>query len=410
MNHLIVQDPDAFRDLRERWDALNAAGAFPSLFMTWEWQFNWWRTFGGKPFIILIREGNEDVAILPFIAEEKYLFTQLNPIGSPHSDYLGFLIRKGEEKRTGRYFFKSFLPENPRIGVVVFDSVNERSPLTQWFDDAGPAFPAEGAVHSRRSAFPGLGLNFFRRGSGFRKVFMSKSVCPYLPLPGSFDACMANLTRKTRYFIGRKARRIEKDFAVNVGVVQSRGELGERMEQFFEQHQAIWTARGRPGAFHDDAFRNFHRKQSKRLFDSGHLKLFYMDLDGKPVASYYLFQYNRDLLFYLSGFDPAFARYSPGAVLLGRIIRDAIENNCREFDFMRGSTPYKFKWSDRTRTNQSFWLVRMRPSTLGYVLGRWMLRRAAAFLKRNLSRRTKRIFRKALPQWVIRSCDEYFRG
>lgn len=383
LSYQIIQNPDAFQNLRERWNALNADSAFPSLFMTWEWQFSWWQAFGGNPFIILIQDEGRDVAILPFVAEGKTLFTQLHPIGSPHSDYLDFLIRKGEESRVADYFFRSVLLENRRIGIVVIDAVNERSPLAQWFEDGNPP--------------------------GFWKVFREKRICPYLSLPGSFDACLENLTPKTRYFIRRKIRKVEKDFAVTVGIVQERAELDERMEEFFKQHQARWTARGRPGAFDDDAFRNFHRLAAARLFDTGHLKLFYLELDGKPAASYYLFQYQGALLFYLTGFDPAFARYSPGAVLLTRAIQYAIEAHCREFDFMRGITPYKFKWGNNTRTNHSFWLVRIRPSTIVYFLEQWVLHRAGAFIKRNLSPRGKRLIRNALPEWVIRTFDRFFQ-
>ncbi|KMP11578.1 hypothetical protein UR09_02975 [Candidatus Nitromaritima sp. SCGC AAA799-A02] len=383
LSHQIIQSPDIFQDLRERWNALNADCAFPSLFMAWEWQFSWWEAFGGNLFIILIQENDKDVAILPFVADEKPLFTQLNPIGSPHSDYLDFLIRIGNEERVGDYFFKSFLTENKRIGIVTFDAINERSPLTRYLEGGNP--------------------------DGFWRAFQKKSVCPYLPLPQSFDTCLENLTPKTRYFIQRKTRKVEKDFKVTVGVVRERSELKERLEQFIEQHQTLWANRGRPGAFFDEAVRTFHRIVSQRLLNTGHLKLFYLDLDGKPAASYYLFLHERDLLFYLTGFDPAFARYSPGSVLLTRIIQDAIENKYREFDFMRGTAPYKFKWSDQTRTNQSFWLIRKRLTTLSYLMGQWIVRDMAAFIKRKLSLRTKRVIRNALPGWVIRTFDKFFR-
>ncbi len=383
LNHQIIQNPDAFQNLRERWNALNADSPFPSIFMTWEWQFSWWQAFGGSLFIILIQENDRDVAILPFVADAKTLFTQLNPIGSPNSDYLDFIIRKGEEARVGDYFINSFLSEERRIGVVVFDSINERSPLIEWLKSGHP--------------------------TGFRKVFQEERVCPYLPLPDSFDDCLEGLTSKTRYFIRRKARKIEKDFDVVVDAVKNRSELDERMERFIEQHQAVWTSRGRPGAFYDEAFRKFHRLASARLFDVGQLQLFYMDLDGKQAASYYLFQYQRDLLFYLSSFEPEFSRHSPGAVLLSRVIQDAIEKNCREFDFMRGTTPYKFKWCKETRINLSFWLVRLRPSICVYIFGQWVVQCAADFIKKNLSLRAKKAIRNAMPGWVIRTFDKFFR-
>lgn len=376
----IIQSPDTFEGLRNRWNALNTGSAFPSLFMTWEWQFSWWQSFGGDLFIVLIQDEGQDLAILPFVAEKKRLFTQLKPIGAPHSDYLGFLIRKGEEARVEDYFFGTFLSANRRLGILVFDSVNERFAHTKW-----------------------------KKISGFLKVFHKQSPCPYLPLPDSFAACLENLSGQTRYLIRRKTRKVEKDFTVTLGVAGTRDELNERMELFFDQHQARWTGKGRPGAFYNTVFQDFHRMVAERLFATGNVMLFYMDLDEKPAASYYLFQFNGDLLFYLSGFDPDFASYSPGTILLSRIIEDAIEKHYHEFDFMRGTAPYKFKWSDKTRINHSFWLVRTHPACLIYFMGEWVLGRMAEFLKHGLSLRTKRMIRNVLPQWVIRSFDRFFR-
>ena len=55
------------------------------------------------------------------------------------------------------------------------------------------------------------------------------------------------------------------------------------------------------------------------------------------------YAYGGRYFYYLSGFDPAFARYRLGFVLLSRAIRAAIDEDATEFDFLRGREDYKYR-------------------------------------------------------------------
>ena len=61
-----------------------------------------------------------------------------------------------------------------------------------------------------------------------------------------------------------------------------------------------------------------------------------------PVASFICTEYGDCVGLYNSGFDPAHSRLAPGIVLLGHVIRDAIERRVPTFDFLRGDEPYKY--------------------------------------------------------------------
>jgi CelD/BcsL family acetyltransferase involved in cellulose biosynthesis len=50
------------------------------------------------------------------------------------------------------------------------------------------------------------------------------------------------------------------------------------------------------------------------------------------------------MLFYLSGFDPQWAAFSPGVLLIAHAIEEAIREGQQEFDFLRGNEPYKYLW------------------------------------------------------------------
>ena len=66
------------------------------------------------------------------------------------------------------------------------------------------------------------------------------------------------------------------------------------------------------------------------------------------------------LMLYLSGFDEDFATVSPGTLLLGHLIEDAIRDGTREIHFLRGGETYKYAWGGADRRNVNRRLARRR--------------------------------------------------
>lgn len=88
------------------------------------------------------------------------------------------------------------------------------------------------------------------------------------------------------------------------------------------------------------------------------LKLYCCRLDGNIVGAMYCFQYKDKLSYYNSGFDPAFAKYSIGTILIACGIEEAISRGVREFDFLRGAEKYKYLWTNTDRKNVRLQLFR----------------------------------------------------
>ena len=83
----------------------------------------------------------------------------------------------------------------------------------------------------------------------------------------------------------------------------------------------------------------------------GSLRLAVLRVAGAAVAATYGFVSGGRLYCYLSGFDPAVAKLSPGAVLLGWVIDEAIGEGVEEIDFLRGAEDYKYLWGGVDRMN-----------------------------------------------------------
>src|SRR3990170_4597640 len=95
-----VKPLDAWEEVgEEAWNQLWAASATKLLFLSWQWQTNWWDAFGGGRRLRLLRVGNDDgvLAGLPPLYEEKQGAPWTLVGGADVSDYLDLLVLPGRE-------------------------------------------------------------------------------------------------------------------------------------------------------------------------------------------------------------------------------------------------------------------------------------------------------------------------
>ena len=89
-----------------------------------------------------------------------------------------------------------------------------------------------------------------------------------------------------------------------------------------------------------DRERFFH-KIAQRMAQLGQLRLFFLETEGKPVATSLCFDYASSRLLYNSGYDVDYGYYSVGLLLNALCLQEAIQRGIEYFDFLRGSEPYK---------------------------------------------------------------------
>jgi glycosyltransferase involved in cell wall biosynthesis len=136
-----------------------------------------------------------------------------------------------------------------------------------------------------------------------------------------------------------------------VEVAEDRG-----LEALFALHAARWEGRGETGVLADPRVRDHHREVAATLPG---VRTFVLRWDGAPVAAYYGFVLRDRATYYLGGFDPRFAKESPGNQVVGVAIQDAVGSGARVFDFLRGREAYKYAWGAADQPKRR--LVRSRP-------------------------------------------------
>jgi CelD/BcsL family acetyltransferase involved in cellulose biosynthesis len=171
--------------------------------------------------------------------------------------------------------------------------------------------------------------------------------CPRLDLPASWDAYLGTLSANRRQIVRRKERSLRSSHAVAVTDYAAE-RLDEGWAHLMALHQQRWEAAG-GGAFRDPRTVHLQLQFARDMAQRQRLWLTTLDLDGQPAAAWYGFASGDTVYFYQGGRDPRWERESVGLVLMGIMIRRAIERGYRAFNFLRGDDPYKQQWTSSRR-------------------------------------------------------------
>ncbi len=119
-----------------------------------------------------------------------------------------------------------------------------------------------------------------------------------------------------------------------------------RLPELFRLHRARWEAHSQ---FHDPAQVRFFERAVEELGDSGFLRLTEVRLDDALIATHLGFCHAGRFTWYKPAFDPEFSKYSPGLVLLVRLLERALEEGAEELDFTIGREDFKLRFATLER-------------------------------------------------------------
>jgi CelD/BcsL family acetyltransferase involved in cellulose biosynthesis len=326
---IVYRDESGFVTLRDEWDALLGRSRFDTIFLTWEWQSTWWRHLGvqrGPLYLLAAREADRLIGILPLYLSESSGIQSLTIVGCVEvSDYLDLIIEAGQEDTVYRALLSWLTgPEAPAWDTL--ELCNS---------------PAASLAHTR--------LAELARARDFPVEVTQEDVCPVitLPQPGDgedgWELYLAALDKKERHEIRRKLRRIEREApTAALRIVYGGAEMTEAMESFIALHR---LSRPDKHAFMTEEMQAYFRAVAAVLAERGWLQLSFLDIEDRPAASYFCFDYHGDILVYNSGYDAtASPHLSPGWVLLAQLIQLAITEGRTRFDFLQGNEDYKYRF------------------------------------------------------------------
>jgi CelD/BcsL family acetyltransferase involved in cellulose biosynthesis len=314
----ILTNESSLEALRPEWSKLWAHCPDATPFQSPEWLLPWWSVFGnGRMRTLTLRAGTTLVALLPAYV----LGDALQFLGIGTSDHLDALIEPGWEMEAATAMLGFVANKDTEWERVEFQQLPPGSPLVE-------------------AAAP----------PGWSDEISVQDVCPVLSLPRRVDELHEFLPRRQLENLRYYRRRAERLGAVSFEVAQA-GNFDELFKALVTLHNERWTARGSDGVFADEKVLAFHGDVLARMVAAGMLRLFALRVAGVLAGVLYGFSDARTFCYYLGGFDARFAEVSPGTLLIGHAIEEAIREGADRFDFLRGQERYKSLWGAKVRPN-----------------------------------------------------------
>jgi len=331
---LVISRERDLPSIEPEWNILLQASN-ATVFQSFEWVTSCWKHYRGASqlYCMAFRVDGQLVGLAPLsrrtIRFPIRLCTVLEFIGRPHGDYNDLLVRPGFEQPVVRTLVAHFASGAARAEVFDLDEVPPSSSLMQYL-----------VPEAQRA--------------GIEPLVQTGVVCPFTPLPASFEEFLTSLGPNTRYNFKRKWAKLSENHKVVERTLRRDDEdLSGGLESFMRIHTARWTGLGFPSAFDSPVHRSFISEVSHRFALRDWLRLYLLGVDGVDVAASLEFAHRGRVYMYNSNASgpPEVMKQSPGLLVKLSAIRQGINEHMREYDMLRGEESYK---SDHLKALERF--------------------------------------------------------
>jgi CelD/BcsL family acetyltransferase involved in cellulose biosynthesis len=161
-----------------------------------------------------------------------------------------------------------------------------------------------------------------------------------IKLPPTWEGYLESLDSHERKELRRKIRKAEEQAQARLVVFDGANWDESRLARAFELIEAADATKGEWFAMH---VRPMLTSIGATLARESRMRLLMLMLGETPAAALLEFPSPRGPLLYNSGYDPAQRQWSPGAVMFGLALKEAIENGGQYFDLLRGREEYKYR-------------------------------------------------------------------
>jgi glycosyltransferase involved in cell wall biosynthesis/CelD/BcsL family acetyltransferase involved in cellulose biosynthesis len=343
-----------------------------SIFATPEWLGSWWKAFGlNKQMVTLAftNESGELRGLAPLYLDHSRdpVFGDLNHLrlvgdGSGDSDNLGFIIQPGFEEACARTFLR-WLEDQPDWDACCLNTLSENSTAARAL-----------TRQLQAAKWPQM-----VRTSGNAAV----------SLPKTWQSYVERLRPDFRPLVTRYPRRLAKRYRVRIYRCENPSELALGLEVLFSLHQKRWNRVNQPGSFDSRARREFYLHMAEAFLRRRWLELWFLDLNGVPVAAQFCFRYQDTAYVLQEGFDPDFAADKVGYALRAAMLQYFIHLGIKRYDFLEGFVAHKRDWGAEPGRYLS--LSFARPTRFGrhYIISTKLASGCKEWLRDHLSSRAR---------------------
>jgi CelD/BcsL family acetyltransferase involved in cellulose biosynthesis len=176
--------------------------------------------------------------------------------------------------------------------------------------------------------------------------------CPYMLIDAPWSEMVARRSPSTRRTFRNRQSRLKRlsTEGLRVRIIENPGLEPGLLERLIAL-EAQKHVRGQLSFPFLGKYPDVFRSLFDTLGPRGWCSIALMELGERLLVWHLLFRCGQKLWWYLTAYDPKFARLSPGTMLVPAMIDYGFARGFQELDFLRGEEPYKMRWMTDSRRN-----------------------------------------------------------
>jgi CelD/BcsL family acetyltransferase involved in cellulose biosynthesis len=355
----LITDYGAFLDLEAEWNEAVDRADIPHPFLRHEWVRTWWDCFGtgGRLHIVVVRAAGRIVAIAPLMRDTMRKY--------------GISIRR-----------LRFLQNDhtPRTDIIVTERAADayRAIWKVLATDGDPWDVLQLGQLPRDSATR-RALSELATAAGWSTGIWTSGDSPFLTLTGSWASYLASLSAKFRSNLRNRMSRLTKLGEPALEVLRDHGPIERACDDVWRLEASGWKREAGTAIASDPAVHRFYSLLAGRATARGWLRLLFLTVGGKRIATSYGACYHNRLFLFKTGYDPEYATCAPFKLLTYFAIQHAYAEGLTEVDFLGDAEPWKLEWTTTGRGQDWFYLF---PDTRRARLLHWVKFQVVPELKR----------------------------
>ena len=303
-------ESETFDSVFAHWQRADSGLTWNCLFVLPVWLKTWWSNFGRTDslYLMSVRHEGRTIGIAPLQREGDIV----RLIGDENvCDNLDFIVAPNKSAE----FYRILLNYLKQDGVKRLELV----PVRQNSSVMAQLLP-------------------LAEKTGCRISQESNSISYELDLPDSWDGYLNILSGKERHETRRKLRRLNAAGRINYRMVDDPFSVKKEMQTFLDLFR---SNRPDKAEFMKDRMVSFFRGLAEALAEAQLIKLFFLDLDGEPIAATMCFNHHSTMYLYNNGYDERFGSLSVGLLSKVLSIKESIRSGIKTYDFLKGAEAYK---------------------------------------------------------------------
>lgn len=318
-------------NLQEDWNRLSHASEFPNVFTTFDWFQAWYKRFPRarrfskrRPNVLTLKTDGKIVGIAPLILLKTFRLgvsaRQLKFVAREW-DYNDLVLGNEPEDQT----------------TAVMEYLAERD--KEWdLIDLRDLRDTGGSIARITSALTRANLPF--------RLLPEEERCPFMLIDGPWSEILSRRSASTRHAFRNRQSRLDRMSAegLRMRIIHSPQDEPDLLKKMIaiEAQKHVGGELSPPflGLFGDVFVELFDK-----LGPQGWISVGVMELDDRLLGWHLLFRCGGKLWGYLTAYDHAFSRLSPGTMLVPTIIDYGFSHGFTEYDYLSGEESYKMQWT-----------------------------------------------------------------